>query len=362
MLSGIKVVEICGLGPGPFCAMLLSDLGADVIAVERPLPAGRSALKTPLNRGKRSVVADLKSEQGRELVLKLIDDADALIEGMRPGAMERLGLGPEVLQARNPSLVYGRMTGWGQTGPLAQVAGHDNNYVALSGALYYSGRAEDPPISPFTALGDIGGGGLYLAVGILAGVMKARETGRGTVVDAAIVDGSAHMLSVLLASRDKGMVIGERGMNVHDSSHFFSTYRCRDGEFITVGALEPQFYSMLLEKLGLEPEAFPQWNREQWPLLREQLEAIFAEKTREEWCELLEGADVCFAPVLSPEEAACHAHMRARDVYIERDDRLEARPAPRFDGQTRQPGPVPELGAHNDWILEQLEKGESAWR
>ena len=363
MLSGIKVVEICGLGPGPFCAMLLADLGADVIAVQRPEPPGRPQLKTPLNRGKRSVVADLKTESGCELVRALIKDADALIEGMRPGAMERLKLGPTDLHAINPGLVYGRMTGWGQSGPLSQVAGHDNNYVALSGALYYSGRADEAPISPFTALGDVGGGAMYLAVGLLAGIMKARDSGRGTVVDAAIVDGSAHMLSVLLASRNKGMVIGKRGENVHDRSHFFSTYRCKDGEYITVGALESQFYAALLDKLQLDAAQFPQWNREDWPEARERFAQIFATRTRAEWCDLLEGTDVCFAPVLSPQEAAHHPHLRARDVYIEREGGLEARPAPRFDGEIRDLGTIPGPGEHTEEIMEALRQGDgNLWK
>jgi len=273
MLSGVKVIEICGIGPGPFCAMHLADLGANVIAVERPQPADPTRAAPEgyvLNRGKRSVVADLKTAEGRELVLKLVESADALIEGMRPGVMERLGLGPDSCHARNPRLVYGRMTGWGQAGPMANAAGHDNNYISLSGALYYNGTAAEPPSSAITVVGDIGGGALYLAVGILSGVLRAREVGMGTVVDAAIVDGSAHMLQLLLSTRRKGFITGQRGRNIHDSSHFYSTYRCADGAFITVGAIEPQFYALLLDKLGLAGDSrfAVQWERERWPELQ----------------------------------------------------------------------------------------------
>lgn len=362
MLSGIRAVEICGLGPGPFCAMHLADLGADVIAVERADPSRQSGRPHPINRGKRTVVLDLKSTAGREAVFKLVQEADALIEGMRPGVMERLGLGPDVLRAHNPRLVYGRMTGWGQSGPLAQAAGHDNNYISLSGALYYSGTHGEAPSAPITAIGDIGGGALYLTIGILAGIMKARETGQGTVVDAAIVDGSAHLLSLLLASKEKGLVTGRRGENVHDGSHFFSTYCCKDGEYITVGALEPQFYALLLSKLALNPDEFPQWERDRWPAMRAQFAAIFAGRTRAEWSELLEGTDVCFGAVLSPEEAARHPHMVARGVYVERDGRLEASPAPRFDGVARRVGEVPEHGQHSAEIFAALERGaETVW-
>jgi alpha-methylacyl-CoA racemase len=358
MLSGTRIVEICGIGPGPFCAMHLADLGADVIAVEREAAPG--APSTLLNRGKRSVVADLKTAEGRELVLKLIEDADALIEGMRPGVMERLGLGPEECAARNPRLVYGRMTGWGQTGPMAQAAGHDNNYIALSGALYYNGTPSEPPQSAITLIGDVGGGALYLAVGILAGILKARATGQGTVVDASIVDGSAHMMQLILATRQKGLVTGPRGENMHDSSHFFSTYRCADGHFITLGSLEPQFYELLLQKLELQDDprfAGKQWDKARWGEMREHFTELFASRTRDEWSALLEGTDVCFGPVLSPPEAAAHPHMAARDIYFERDGLLQTRPAPRFDGQAVTPRALPRRGAHTEAIVSALGAG-----
>jgi alpha-methylacyl-CoA racemase len=364
MLSGIKIVEICGIGPGPFCAMHLADLGADVIAVEREAAPG--AQSTMLNRGKRSVVADLKTAEGRELVLKLVEGADALIEGMRPGVMERLGVGPAECAARNPRLVYGRMTGWGQTGPLAQAAGHDNNYIATSGALYYNGTPAEPPQSAITLIGDVGGGALYLAVGLLAGILKARSTGKGTVVDASIVDGSAHMMQILLASRQKGLVTGPRGENMHDSSHFFATYRCADGHFVTLGSLEPRFYALLLEKLGLQddPRFAKQWDRARWGELHAHFTELFASRTRDEWSALLEGTDVCFGPVLSPLEAAEHPHNVARDIYFERDGLLQSRPAPRFDGQVVTPRAVPRRGEHSEQILEALQGAvpASVWR
>lgn len=357
MLSGVKVVEICGIGPGPFCAMHLADLGADVIAVEREAPSAEGYV---LNRGKRSVVADLKTAEGRELVLALIQDADALIEGMRPGVMERLGLGPDVCLARNPRLVYGRMTGWGQTGPMAQAAGHDNNYIALSGALYYQGTAAEPPSSAITVVGDVGGGALYLAVGLLSGILNARTTGKGTVVDASIVDGSAHMLQLMLATRRKGFITGERGNNIHDASHFYSTYRCADGKFVTIGSIEPQFYALLLEKLGLadDPRFATQWSREHWPDLHEHFAELFVTRTRAEWCALLENTDVCFGPVLSPEEAAGHPHLAARGVYFEAEGHLQAAPAPRFDGKAMAAGVIPRRGQHTGDIIAALNSGQ----
>ncbi|MCW2271624.1 CaiB/BaiF CoA transferase family protein [Pseudomonas sp. JUb96] len=366
MLQGINVVEICGIGPGPFCAMHLADLGADVIAVERgastSITGEANAATNPLNRGKRSVVADLKTAEGRELVLKLIESADVLIEGMRPGVMERLGLGPEQCQARNPRLVYGRMTGWGQHGPMANAAGHDNNYIALSGALYHSGTAGEAPSSPITLIGDIGGGALYLAIGVLAGVLKARQTGQGSVVDAAIVDGSAHMMQLMMSLGSRGLLNEQRGKSVHDGSHFYATYRCADDRYVALGSMEPQFYALLLNKLGLQddPRFAHQWDARQWPAMREAFATLFASQPREHWCDLLEGTDACFAPVLSPREASQHPHMVERDVYFERDGLLQAHPAPRFDGQVVTPGPIPTRGAHTEQVLGALEAGDLA--
>lgn len=366
MLSGIKIVEICGIGPGPFCAMHLADLGADVIAVERAaslsITGEANAPSNPLNRGKRLVVADLKTPEGREAVLQLIEGADALIEGMRPGVMERLGLGPDVCRARNPRLVYGRMTGWGQSGPLARAAGHDNNYIALSGALYHSGTAGEAPSSPITLIGDIGGGALYLAVGILAGIHNARATGEGTVVDAAIVDGSAHMTQLMQSLARGGLISETRGRSVHDGSHFYATYRCADDQYVALGSMEPQFYALLREKLGLhdDPRFERQWDPAAWPLQRAVLAELFAGRTRAQWCELLEGTDVCFAPVLSPREAAAHPHMVEREVYFQRDGVLQAAPAPRFDGKVVQPGAIPQRGADTETVMAALASGEPA--
>nr|WP_224794362.1 CoA transferase [Pseudomonas fluorescens] len=323
----------------------------------RPVPVHNGA-----NRGKRSVVADLKTAEGREVVLKLIESADVLIEGMRPGVMERLGLRPEQCRVRNPRLVYGRMTGWGQHGPMANAAGHDNNYIALSGALYHSGTAGEAPSSPITLIGDIGGGALYLAIGVLAGVLKARQTGQGSVVDAAIVDGSAHMMQLMMSLANKGLLNEQRGKSVHDGSHFYATYRCADDRYVALGSMEPQFYSLLLNTLGLQddPRFARQWDASAWPVMREALAELFASQPRQHWCDLLEGSDACFAPVLSPREAAQHPHMVERNVYFERDGLLQAHPAPRFDGQVVTPGPIPTRGAHTEQVLSALDAQDLA--
>ncbi len=356
-LQGIHVVEIAGLGPGPFCGMLLADLGADVVLVERTEASNavtEIGPKAIYNRGKRSIAIDLKNAHGIKTVLRLIEQADALIEGMRPGVMERLGLGPDVCHARNPRLIYGRMTGWGQSGPLAQAAGHDNNYIALSGALWYAGNPGDPPVAPPTLIGDLGGGALYLAVGLLAGILHARTTGDGTVVDAAIVDGSAHLMNLPLALKAAGQMSFERGKSLLDGPHWFSTYRCADGKFITVGALERQFYALLLQKLGLADDAAfaDGYDARRWPELKQRFAGLFATRTRDAWCELLEGTDACFAPVLTPEEAPRHPHNVAREIFTERNGMLQANPAPRFVSvEGNACGPVPNRGEHTDDIL-----------
>ena len=366
VLSTLRVVEISGLGPGPFCAMHLADLGADVISVGRE--GGAAEFKgSILNRGKRSVSADLKTPEGRELVLKLVENADVLIEGMRPGVMERLGLGPAECQARNPRLVYGRMTGWGQTGPLAKAAGHDNNYISVSGALWPAGPADAPPVTPFTLVGDIGGGALYLAVGLLSGVLQSRATGKGTVVDAAILDGSAHMLNLMLKARQAGVIGDRKGESIHDSSPFYETYRCADGAHITIGSIEPQFYAMLLDALGLKDDPDfqgAQWDRAQWLRRRERLAAIFAGRSRAEWQAVFEGTDVCFGVVLSPVEAAQHPHNQARGVYLEQDGVLQTAPAPRFDGQAYAPGRMSANGEHTAEVVAALAGGntQAVWK
>lgn len=356
-LAGLRILEIAGIGPAPFCGMLLADLGADVVVVDRVeknaenVDLGKHALT---NRGKRSVAADLKTPAGTETVLALATHCDALIEGMRPGVMERLGLGPDVCLQRNPRLVYGRMTGWGQHGPIAHAAGHDLNYVALSGALWYAGQPGQPPLVPPSLVGDIGGGAMYLAVGLLAGIMHARATGKGQVVDAAIVDGSAHMTALLLALQAAGQMHPTRGQSLLDGPHWYNTYRCADGAYVSVGSVEPKFYRELRQRLGLDADpAFDNgYEARTWPQLRERFAALFATRTRAEWNALLEGTDACFAPVLTPDEAAEHPHLRARGVYSRNDGVLQPNPAPRFSATPpAAPGPVPQRGEHTDAVL-----------
>ncbi|QUN32784.1 CoA transferase (plasmid) [Cupriavidus sp. KK10] len=358
-LAGLRVLEMAGIGPGPFCGMLLADLGADVVVVDR-LQAGAQSIDLGRHafarRGKRSVAVDLKTPGGVETVLRLAQHCDALIEGMRPGVMDRLGLGPDVCLARNPRLVFGRMTGWGQDGPLSQAAGHDINYIALSGALWYAGQPGEAPMAPPSLVGDIGGGAMYLAVGLLAGVMNARATGRGQVVDAAIVDGSAHMMSMLLGLQASGRMHAERGKSLLDGPHWYNTYRCADGGHISVGALEPRFYRELRERLGLaeDPAYDEAYDPANWPALRERLAELFATRNRDAWCASLEGTDACFAPVLSPDEAAAHPHMRARGVYFDTDGVLQASPAPRFSATPAgAPGPIPARGEHSATVLDE---------
>jgi len=358
VLSGVRIIEIAGIGPGPFCGMLLADLGADVIVVERPGPAEIQTAGI-LRRGKRSLALDLKEPGAIDTVLQLIEDADGLIEGMRPGAMERLGLGPEVCLARNPRLAYGRMTGWGQEGPLAQAAGHDNNYIALSGALHYAGAGDVPPVTPPTLVGDLGGGALYLALGLVSAILHVRGGGKGQVIDAAIVDGSAHMMNLLLDLSAVGLMREQRGTSVLDGPHWFNTYRCKDGRDITVGALEGKFYKLLLEKLGLANDRrfAAQHAAGQWPLQRAAFAELFAMRTRDEWCALLEGTDACFAPVLAPSEAARHPHLQARGTYAT-EGVLQANAAPRFSGTPAPAAPnaIPGVGQHNEEILTALRR------
>ncbi len=368
VLSGLRVVEISGIGPGPFCAMHLADLGADVISIGRREAArnGRPA-RSILGRGKRLVEADLKTAEGRELVLALVTHADVLIEGMRPGVMEKLGLGPAPCAALNPRLVYGRMTGWGQTGPLAHVAGHDNNYLSVSGALWQASPAGQRPVTPFTTVGDIGGGALYLAVGLLSAVLRARDTGLGTVVDAAILDGSAHALNLMLHARHAGMVSDTRGHSIHDSSPFYDTYVCADGQYITIGAIEPQFYALLLRTLGLQDDPdfqTAQWERSTWPALRARLATVFLGRTRAQWQQQMEGSDICFGAVLAPAEAAQHPHNLARGVYLEQHGVLQTAPAPRFGGPAYVPGAMAASGEHTTEVTDRISTSGAAsvWR
>lgn len=360
ILSGVRIVEFEGLGPGPFCGMLLADLGADVILIERKggAAAGPAAI---FKRGKRSIVLDLKNDKERNAALDIVAGADALIEGLRPGVMERLGLGPEEARARNKKLVYGRLTGWGQTGPLSAAAGHDVNYAALTGALWYAGqhdaeRGAAAPVPPPTLVGDVGGGALYLAVGMLAGVMRARETGEGTVVDAAIVDGAAHMMNLLFSLRAAGGLPEERGKSMLDGAHFYDVYECADGGWVSLGPLEPKFYAELLQRLDLadDPDFAGQYDQSKWPDLKARLRALFKGRPRDHWVGLLHGTDVCFAPVLSPAEALNDPHMKARGVLREVGGVLQAAAAPRFDGAApSDPGAIPQPGQHTEEILQE---------
>lgn len=336
-LVGLRVVELAGVGPAPMCAMLLADLGATVLRIDRAVPAVDFGNSPPLKfdlllRSRKSIGLDLKQPHAVELALKLVSRADALIEGFRPGVAERLGLSPDVCLERNPRLVYGRMTGWGQSGPLAKVAGHDINYIALSGALHAIGRAGQPPTPPLNLVGDFGGGALYLAFGVLAAVLEARQSGKGQVVDAAMIDGSISLLTSYLGRVAAGMLTLERGANAIDSgAHFYEVYECLDGRWIAIGAIEYRFHSNLLRHLEIDPEEIGDHrNPANWPKGRALLAAKFKTKTRDDWCELLETADVCVSPVLSADEAPQHPHIRARGSFIELDGIMQPAPAPRF--------------------------------
>ncbi|MGH7856895.1 MAG: CaiB/BaiF CoA transferase family protein [Candidatus Binatia bacterium] len=344
-LEGIRIIEIAGIGPGPFCAMLLSDLGAEVVRIDR-VDAKPNPATDVLLRGRRSVGVELKSAEGVETVLRLVEKADALIEGFRPGVMERLGLGPDVCQARNPRLVYGRMTGWGQEGPLAQAAGHDINYIALTGALHSSARRGEKPVPPLNLVGDFGGGAMYLAVGVLAALLEARGSGKGQVVDAAMVDGAALLMTMFYEWRPTGLWRDEPGTNILDTgAHFYDVYETKDGKYVSIGSIEPKFYAELLRLSGLEKESLPsQYDREQWPALKERVAAAFRTKTREEWCRVMEGSDVCFAPVLSLEEAPRHPHNSHRKTFVDYAGVVQPAPAPRFSrtrGEIQRPMAVP---------------------
>ncbi len=357
-LQGIRVVEIAGIGPGPFAAMMLADMGADVLRIDRAQNVAAGPPAEPsfdlLNRGRRSVGVDLKHEQGVETVLRLVERADALIEGFRPGVMERLGLGPDVCHARNPRLVYGRMTGWGQQGPIAHAAGHDINYIALAGTLHHIGRQGEKPLPPLNLVGDFGGGGMLLAFGVVCALVERQRSGRGQVVDAAMVDGAAVLMTMMHAFRHTGMFTDERGTNLLDTgAHFYETYETKDGKHVAIGSIEPQFYAELLKRTGLLGQELPrQMDRGQWPVMKQRLEAIFRSRTRDEWCQIMEGTDVCFAPVLSMGEAYRHPHNVARRTFVEVAGRMQPAPAPRFDRTTPEIArPPSHPGQHTDEAL-----------
>jgi len=330
-LLGIKIIELAGIGPGPFCGMLLADMGAEVIRIDRS-KGGSKRFPDVLTRGRQSIAVDLKSEAGKAVVLKLCESADALFEGFRPGVTERLGLGPDECMKVNKALVYGRMTGWGQDGPMAQTAGHDINYIALSGALSAIGPKGEKPVPPLNLVGDFGGGGMLLAFGMVCAILEAKSSGKGQVVDTAMVDGAATLMSMFYTMTAAGMWKPERGSNMLDGgAHFYDTYETKEGEYISIGSIEPQFYALLIEKAGLDSEEYSaQMDRSRWPEYKSKLEAVFKEKTRAEWCELMEGTDVCFAPVLSLTEAAEHPHNKHRATFVESDGMLQPAPAPRF--------------------------------
>ncbi len=358
-LSGVRVIEIAGIGPGPFCAMMLADMGADVIRVDRAQSVRGGDPSAPpadvLNRGRRSIGVDLKHPDGVAVVLDLVEGADALLEGFRPGVAERLGIGPDDCLARNPKLVYGRMTGWGQSGPYAHTAGHDINYIALAGALDPIGRAGGPPVPPLNLVGDFGGGGLMLAFGMVCALLEASRTGEGQVVDAAMVDGAAVLMTMFHAFTAMGIWNDERGTNLLDTgAHFYDTYETADGKYVSIGSIEPQFYAELLRLTGLTDDAdfAAQMERSRWPELTERLAEVFRTKTRDEWCEIMEGTDVCFAPVLSISEAPTHPHNVERGTFVEVAGITQPAPAPRFSRTTAEiQRPPAHAGQHTDEIL-----------
>ncbi len=352
-LSGVKVIEFAGIGPGPFCGMLLADMGAEVIRIDRKGSRGGSKYEIS-SRGKRSIALDLKKPEAVETCLKLIESADILQEGFRPGVMERLGLGPDAALARNPKLVYGRMTGWGQTGPLALAAGHDINYISLTGALHAIGRPGERPVPPLNLVGDFGGGALYLAMGMLAALHSAKITGKGQVVDAAMTDGATSLMTMFYGFTASGMWEEPHGTNMLDGgAHFYDTYETKDGKWISLGSIEPQFYAILRDKAGLTDADFDaQMDRSKWSALKEKITAVIKTKTRDEWDAIMQGTDICYAPVLSIKEAIDHPHNKARETIVEIDGVAQPNIAPRFFGTpSKIQGPIPSIGANNETAL-----------
>ena len=353
-LSGVKIVEFAGIGPGPFCGMLLSDLGADVIRIDRPGDGRPGRAADVMSRGRRSIGLNLKDPKDVEVALRLLDKAEGLIEGFRPGVMERNGLGPDVVWKRNPKLVYGRMTGWGQTGAYSQAAGHDLNYIAITGALHAMGDGNGRPRPPLNLVGDYGGGALYLAMGLLAGIVNVKNGGKGQVVDVAMSDGAASLATMFYGMKAMGIWTDDREANLLDGgAHFYDTYETKDGKWVAIGSIEPQFYALLREKAGLTgPEWDAQMDRGQWPELKAKLMDVFLTKTRDEWCAIMEATDICFAPVLSMTEAPRHKHNTDRQTFVDIEGVVQPAPAPRFSAtpgaiQRRPAG----LGEHTDEVL-----------
>jgi len=363
-LSHLTVIELAGIGPGPFACMMLADLGAKVMRIDR-IPSGKpgaGGLEDLMrndgfvDRGRQSIAINTKDPRGVETVLRLAQSADIFIEGFRPGVAEKLGLGPKELHARNARLVYGRMTGWGQTGPLAQAAGHDINYIALTGALHSMGASDRPPVPPLNLVGDYGGGGMLLAVGVLAAYAQAQHTGQGQVVDAAMTDGAALLMAAQYGLMAKGFWHDGRESNFLDgAAHFYRTYECADGRYVSVGAIEPQFYAKLMQVCEITDAHFQQqWEESEWPALRDKLAAVFRTRTRDAWCELLEGSDACFAPVLSMSEAPSHPHNVARGSFVTDGGTAQPAPAPRFDRTpTSLPPKAPRAGQHSAALLKE---------
>ncbi len=356
-LAGIRLIEIAGIGPGPMAAMMLGDLGADVIRVDRVRPSGPERFSDPRHavhyRSRRSIAVDLQKPGSAEIVLRLAANADGLMEPFRPGVAERLGIGPEPCLARNPRLVYGRMTGWGQEGPLAKAAGHDVNYIALTGALHTIGPAGGKPVPPLNLVGDFGGGGMLLALGMVCGLLETARSGQGQVIDAAMVDGAALLFGAAFGMHAAGLWTDRRGANMLDGgAHFYDTYETKDGKYVAIGSIEPQFYALLLEKTGLADATLPdQMDKDAWPVMKERLAAIFRAKTRDEWCAIMEGSDICFAPVLSVAEAPQHPHSIARDAYVDIEGVPQPAPAPRFSRTPPAARVAPRRGEHTDHIL-----------
>lgn len=355
-LAGVRVVEFAGIGPAPHCAMLLSDLGADVVRIDRASPPQHDPKFAVTHRGRRSVVLDLKTGIGVETALRLLDKADVLIEGFRPGVMEKLGLGPEIIEKRNPRLIFGRMTGWGQSGPLSRAAGHDLNYIALTGTLHAIGRAGSPPPPPLNLIGDFGGGSLYLAMGICAALLETSKSGRGQVIDCAITDGVASLSALFHGLLASDRWNEHRAANFLDgAAPFYDTYECSDGKYVAIGAYEPQFYRELLESLGLsqDPLLAEQWDHSRWAEMKVRIGDVISRRTRDEWCAAIEGSDACLVSVLTWEEAAAHPHNKARETYVEIDGVMQANAAPRFSRtEARVQGPPPQPGADRESVFE----------
>ena len=359
-LSGYRIIEIAGIGPGPFAAMMLADMGAEVIRVERAQSVKGAAPATAhwdtLLRGRKNIAIDLKNPQGVEALLQLVEKADAIIEGFRPGVMERLGIGPTECAKRNPKIVFGRMTGWGQDGHYAPLAGHDINYIALAGALAHFSRAGEAPVPPLNMVGDFGGGGMFLAFGVVCALLETQKSGKGQVIDAAMIDGSATLMSMFWAMKSIGMFNENApGTNLLDTgAHFYDVFQCQDDKYISIGSIEPQFYALLLEKTGLtnDPAFAKQMDPSQWPTLKAKLQDVIKQKTQAQWCAIMEGTDVCFAPVLTMTEATQHPHHIARNTFINIAGVTQPAPAPRFSRTSPEtPTPPAHAGQHSTQIL-----------